>query len=364
MAKHDDINLTYTACENELLDKELASCHFLLEWLNKLSMMFEWENLPKTMPKRYLEWYLLTNGNCLACKADNGNMYCFTGGLSGQEMSPYFEPTEYIVANPALNLFKTFKIDEDGVLIRNDSKMLGIMPILRKYAAILIESDITGRNCLVNMRMQKTISASDNKTYQSALKYLENVKAGKLGVIADTAFIDGLKISESTSNTSYYQGLIEITQYFKAQFLNEIGLNANYNMKREYISDSENVLNDDVLLPYADNMLYERQIAVKKINEIFGTEISVDFASSWKTNNMENAKQVAIANNAVTLTESGVKSNENETADKDASESENAVTSEIKADKKEIDEQSDNKETIANDNDTQIEDKDDEKPTV
>lgn len=409
MARHDGVNLTYASCENELLDKELASTHFILSWLDKLSMMFDWRGLPKTMPKRYLEYYLLTNGNCLACKADNGDLYCFTGGLSGQEMSPYYEPTEYIVANPALNLFKTFKIDVDGILIRNDSKMLGIMPILRKYCAILIESDITGRNCLVNMRMQRTISASDNKTYQSALQYMDSVKNGKLAVIAETPFLDGLKINDITSNTAYFQGLVEVTQYFRAQFLNEIGLNANYNMKREYISDSENVLNDDVLLPFADNMLSERKDACDKINEMFGTDVTVDFASSWKTNAKENVKQVAIADNVIgggneesgsenenaggqddaadnagsgndgvdnndassnqdavglTLTESSVESDEANEAGKDITENENAVTGQNEAVEEDISKQPDNAGTDIDDDEAQVKEKDDEEPTV
>ena len=40
-------------------------------------------------------------------------------------------------------------------------------------------------------------------------------------------------------------------------------------------------MNVDVLLPYVDNMLKERQDAVEKINAMFDTEISVKLSSSW-----------------------------------------------------------------------------------
>ena len=62
---------------------------------------------------------------------------------------------------------------------------------------------------------------------------------------------------------------------------NELGLNANYNMKRERLNLGEVSMNVDVLLPYVDNMLKERQNAVEKINAMFDTEISVKLASSW-----------------------------------------------------------------------------------
>ena len=47
-------------------------------------------------------------------------------------------------------------------------------------------------------------------------------------------------------------------------------------------------MNIDVLLPFVDNMLYERQQAVEAINEMFGTEITVDLHSSWKTTHEQN----------------------------------------------------------------------------
>ena len=62
---------------------------------------------------------------------------------------------------------------------------------------------------------------------------------------------------------------------------NELGLNAKYNMKRERLNLGEVSMNVNILLPYVDNMLKERQNAVEKINEMFDTEISVKLASSW-----------------------------------------------------------------------------------
>jgi hypothetical protein len=87
--------------------------------------------------------------------------------------------------------------------------------------------------------------------------------------------------------------LIESQQYIRATWFNDLGLNANYNMKRESINSGESQLNDDALLPLVDNMLECRKIAVDKINAMFDTSISVDLASAWKDNEieLENAQQ-------------------------------------------------------------------------
>ena len=52
-------------------------------------------------------------------------------------------------------------------------------------------------------------------------------------------------------------------------------------MKRERLSASETDLNEDGLRPLIDSMLEERQHAIKKVNEMYGTNIKVSFGSSW-----------------------------------------------------------------------------------
>ena len=76
-------------------------------------------------------------------------------------------------------------------------------------------------------------------------------------------------------------------------------------MKREQLGSNEAALNDDFLLPLVDNMIKERQRAVEKINEMFGTDISVDFASSWKVTHQENEKQIALADSIIEQTQTG-----------------------------------------------------------
>jgi hypothetical protein len=61
-----------------------------------------------------------------------------------------------------------------------------------------------------------------------------------------------------------------------AQFYAELGIIANYNMKRERINTAESEMNSGCLDINIWNMLENRKKAVEKINELFGTSISVE----------------------------------------------------------------------------------------
>jgi hypothetical protein len=79
-------------------------------------------------------------------------------------------------------------------------------------------------------------------------------------------------------------------QYYKSNLLAEIGLNSNYNMKRERLTEGETLMNVDDLLPFVENMLTERKNAVEKLNAKYGLNVTVDLKSAWKTEKENNDK--------------------------------------------------------------------------
>lgn len=302
---------TFVKISEDLTDKTKAITNFVYTSLDKLQSMFKYEGLPNTLKAEWLEHYLMCNGYAFITKV-NGDLYALEGGLGG-ELDAYYQPTTIVISNPYLKFNKTCDINNDGVLVRNDTLMNGMLPILNKYGSLLVESDITIRLALINLRIYNTISASDDVTKKSADNYLQNIEKGKLGVIGEGAFFEGVKIQNNANSTGYLSQLIEMTQYIKASFLNEIGLNANYNLKREYISTSENTLADDILLPLAHDMLRQRQQAVDSINAMFGTNITVEFNSAWATNNSQNEKEIAENELAITNNDADISSDINST---------------------------------------------------
>jgi hypothetical protein len=253
--------------------------------------MFHYEGLPDTMPKEMLEYYLLNNGTCFVTKVD-GKLYAFCGSFGG-EPDPYYRPTRYIVANPALNLGKDYDFQTEGVLVRNDPLWVGLYPLMCRYAYLMAENMLTLRTADIMLRIMALLSAPDDRTKTAADAYLQDLEKGKLGVIAENRFFDeGIKMQSPPSNNgSYLTQFIELHQYLTGTFYNEIGLNANFNMKRESIGEGESSLNEDSLLPLVDEMLMCRKEDMSKINKMFGTTITVEFDSAW----LNNRKQIELS---------------------------------------------------------------------
>ena len=275
--KKDNI---YKSFQCYIKDKDTAVLSFVENTLAKTQSMFKYEGLPESIPQDEIEKLLQTTGNCFVTKVD-GVLYALSGGLGG-EPDVYNRPTLYTVANPALKLNKTYKVETDGVLIKNDTNGNSLLPIIGKYAVLHTDGLISLNTASVLTRITMLISASDDKTKQSADLFLQKILDGEFSIIGENAFFKGVNMQTApTTNSVYITQLIEMIQYYKASLYNELGLNANYNMKRERLNLGEVSMNVDALLPYVDNMLNERQKAVTKINEKYDTDISVSLNSSW-----------------------------------------------------------------------------------
>lgn len=270
----------------DFADKDRARGQYIGYFLNRTQSMFKWEGLPDTIPARMLELYLQTNGNACFYKYE-GNLYVFFGGRGGTP-DVYYMPTIYTIANPALHLNVMANIDIDCVVMPNDSMYMGLLPLFDRYATAMTETELSIDIACVNARIIDLIGAGDDRTRESAIKYLEDVRAGKLGVIATNEFLNGISATPyGATGHNTITDLIELMQYQKASCFNELGLNANYNMKRESLNSSESQLNNDALLPLIDDMLNCRKLYAEKVNNMFGTDISVEFNSSWEDNMQE-----------------------------------------------------------------------------
>lgn len=268
-----------------------VSCKTFMGYMNvRLQKMFHYEGLPDSLPKEMLENYLLNNGTCFITKVD-GKLYALLGSYGG-EPDAYYRPTLYVAANPALKIAQSFNIVEDGVLMRNDSLWIGLYPMMSRYASLMAENLLTIRTADIMLRVMALFTAPDDKTKIAATEYLKNLENGVLGVIGENRFLDdGVKMQSPPSNNgSYLTQFIELHQYLTGTFYNEIGLNANFNMKRESIGDGESSLNEDSLLPLSDDMLMCRKEDIEKVNKMFGTSITVELDSSW----LNNQKEIAI----------------------------------------------------------------------
>ena len=282
-------------------DKPKMLNSYIRYYLARLQSMFKYDGLPETIPAKWLENILLTKGNAAIIKV-NDKLVAVRAGVGGSP-NAYYVPAEVIVNNPYLpnevnhsyihddNLLfirdGLTTTDTDCVLILNDTYSQGLIPMLVKYCSQLVENDISMYLADIQARAILNISAADDSVRASGELYLKRLREGKLGVMANNAFLKDLDIKVFKEAAQILTDLIEYHQYIKASLFNELGLNSNYNMKRESINSNESQLNDDMLHPLIDNMLAERKEGVEKINALFGTNISVEFAGAWLSNEIE-----------------------------------------------------------------------------
>lgn len=286
-----------------VLDKSKAVDSYVRYMLVRTQAMFSYQGLPDTIPQKNLEYLLQTRGSCFITKVE-GKLYALSGNAGG-ELDVYGDPTQYTVSNTALNLSKTYDIAKDGVLMRNDALEVGLLPLLQKYGALLAENTLSMRTILIVLRMVMIISASDDKTAVSAQKFIRDIENGKFSAVGESAFFEGLKVQTTPNTQNYLTQFMEMEQYLRGSCYNDIGLASQYNMKRANLTEREVAKDDDVLLPLIDNMIKERETALEDINSMFGTEITVDYASSWKIAHAQNEKEIALSEAVTEEVETG-----------------------------------------------------------
>lgn len=274
-------------------DKPKSAKSIFKYLLSRTQMMFKYTNLPETIDPVILERMLQVNG--VACITDkDGELYCFSGSVGGA-LDIYYRPTKFIVSNPHFapdGFYKECIINGDeehtGVLLYNDTEWQGLTALIAKYACLMVENILTVRVADIMLRKMDIIIAGTDKAKKSAEIFLKKLENGDLAAMSDSAFMESIRtLPVSNYNGSYLIQFIELQQYLKGSFYNELGLRANYNMKREAIGEGESTLDADSVLPLCENMLSCRRKTIALVNQLYGTNITVDYNSAWLENHID-----------------------------------------------------------------------------
>ena len=279
-------------------NKEMLIRRFFISAMRKILTMFKYTKLPRYIPKRTLELFIL--GGCAKVFRKNGEWYCGIGGLYGVEQGNYLPPFA-IVNNVGIDYYKDLKVvyeynknevNESNIeqycfVIPNDEMYYGLWDDVRYYAEMQTECILTMKYILYNNRIPVTALANDDNVKNAFDEFYKAIIDGKpFKSISSSSILDGFKGMENAvfnaHTTNQLKDVIECMQYLKATFENEIGLNANFNMKRESLNDDEVALNDDNLLPNIDQMFESRKKAFELLNDVVGEEIiKCELNSSW-----------------------------------------------------------------------------------
>lgn len=323
-----DLVLNY--CKNILEDKEAIIRQEFHNQLSKMLECFKWSNLPETITIKDLEILLLLTGHATFTKVGD-KYYVFKSSLGGTP-NPYYLPTLSIVANPALEFNEELVIDKDCVVILNDPLYNSLVPMFNKYSSLIAEIIISLRWAVINARVPYLISADDDNTADDGKTFMRNIVEGKeIGFIGYNTFFEGVKTHEYSSKSTHIRELLEAYQYIKASWFNDIGLQSNFNMKREALNSSETGLNEDILIPLIDQMLEQRKLACEKINAMYGLKIDVELSDAWKNLRKELNNNIEMQEAEIDKTEAEAKA-EVETKTETPEETPAEITEEVKGD--------------------------------
>jgi Phage Connector (GP10) len=261
-----------TSWESNQLNQDTYHMYYT-QLKNMAISLFKWEGLPPTVNERFLEQTLFEYGHVALV---NDPVYGFLGlpsNLSGQ-VNMYGEPIEIMAVSSNYN--KNFTVGKDSIVIyHNNLKEPGELTV-RLYAQRLYEVE---RTIDVNIKGQKyPIVILCNEQQRMTMKQMFMQYDGNEPFIFahKTLDLDSVKVL-NTDSPYVADKLITYKHSLFNECMTKLGLsNANQD-KKERLVEAEATANDEQVEAFKNGMLVQRQVAAKKINELFGLNISVDF---------------------------------------------------------------------------------------
>ena len=285
-------------------DKDAMVAFLVMSMLQRTNSMFEYKGLPDTIPTMIFEELCQENGYVGIIEKD-GKYFAVRGGVGGIRNYNYL-PTKFIVSNPYLmTTSEAYEIyyGEDAnvktplkddlttvgkcVIIPNDNYYMGLIPLCKYYATQLVENVISKRMVTIMSRAMYVFAAADEDVKEDFKDFINDITNGEFSsILAEGQYGSDIQKLITTlpladDGHKALTDLIEDQQYIKASWYNDLGLQANYNMKRESINSNESQLNKDAVLPFVDTMLRLRKEGLERCNKLFGTNWSVELSSAW-----------------------------------------------------------------------------------
>lgn len=242
----------------------------LLEYMMQL---FTWHGLPDSIPAHEPDLYLFMWGRC-AFNTDRKKNELIAVIPETSGCTNYFDEfTNYTWATPIQGGRQY--IDVNGVIVNNTQLHNSSFPLIHTTAAKLAHLDTTIICAAVNQRDTVAVTAINQKFANDAKQYQRQKYNGVPSFVVDKGFTTlefrDLK-SKSMINIREY---CDTEQLILTEFWETIGVNKTVE-KRERLITAEADSNTDLLKLNIRNMYNSRVAGVQKVNEMFGTNISVE----------------------------------------------------------------------------------------
>lgn len=253
------------------------------QYLNRLTelaiSMFEWKNLPDTVDARYLELHLFETGCMVYFKDDVIGDLCLDCIVNGR-LDVYGNPL-LRRAYSGYNNYQKLLSYKDSVIIWNNYLHSNSILDVEMFARRLYNID---RIIDINANAQKTpVLVLGNEKQRLTLLNLYKEYDGNAPFIFGDKNLDINALKALSTNAPY---VCDKLYQLKTQIWNEaltyLGIsNINIQKKERLISD-EITRNQGGTIASRYSRLESRRQAVEKINDMFGTNIEVNYREDFQ----------------------------------------------------------------------------------
>lgn len=254
-----------------------------LRVLSELAVsMFEWRNVPDSIDVRYLEMQLFLTGMAVWFKdeeLENQPQLCLSC-LPAGNFDVYGYPTR-ITAYSRYNGYNKTLSNSDSVVIYNSFLRTPSVTDCMIYARRLCNLD---RIIDVNANAQKTpvLVRATEKQRLSLLNVYKEFD-GNAPVIFGDSDLDPTALRAVTTNAPFVADKIyELKTQYWNEALTRLGISNINTQKKERLITDEVTRNQGGVVASRHSRLESRRTAANKINQMFGTNITVDYRKDYQ----------------------------------------------------------------------------------
>ena len=245
----------------------------------------DFKNLPDTWEasvRDFFYWCIFAYGYVGVFDSDKFGLSFQPGALYGFDF--YYQPVEFIVANPKLN--ERFKIHEECEIIKLTPDYRGIWDIISYYAMLLSALDSGISSSIVNSKFAWLMGAKNKPAAETLKKIFDRIASGEPAVVFDQSllqldpqskeeawsFLERSNLKQSYITTDMLMDRSTLLSSFDA----EIGISSlPYNKKERLVTaEAESRQQDST----ARLMVWKATLdsSLKLVNEMFGTNIRTE----------------------------------------------------------------------------------------
>lgn len=256
------------------------------------------DNLPEEIDQKFLLYHVLLYGRVLFFEA-GGKVHVMWFSGKGH-LNEYYIQKDFLVVNPwARETNGDYEENKTACILYSDINAyienadVGLYDIVEEYSEIINQIDKSIKALAKNSKVIAFLTGSTNSFVHSAKQVINRLLDSDecIGVMEES-LVDNIKVNPISEKMDYkFSELIKARQYYISDFYQKIGISANMNMKAERLTDNESQLIDSVSDIDFEHIIDNLNFSVKKINSLFGLNISFRLNEEEKvvdnTNDME-----------------------------------------------------------------------------